>query len=894
MADREDKKNTCEECGKSFMKNWRLEEHLRSHTGERPFKCTVEGCGKSYIRPFHLRRHMLSHSGQQPSFQCSFPGCLKTYNDKHNLKRHEQRSHDYPFKCDYEGCDQAFKKSSQLKRHTCLVHTKESLFKCKVEGCDRGFDSKTRLLRHMKVHYSGYICSKPGCSEAFGTFNQLRVHICNHGFECKHCKRVFPKAYELKKHARIHDSDRKLYECPREGCSRVYTRERNLRTHINSYHEGIREYRCTVEGCAGEFAHKVSLKHHLVLHAQKKIKPRPPPEEKKKLKKKKKPVSLAKRLSGYRSSLSESSDNLSEIPQKGRQVPNKLQRIASENASAKAVNAGSDHVREEGQGSDRTVTNIGDSVEDVTVVPSDEMNTANMNESEEIQARDSSRNLSKAVVAGEQPAKESSVNSNNEDGCRIALDPCAGLTASLGGCKISTSRMDTSEQAQRGNNASSARGDIARECCNSSTVENESPLTNTSCEQNNESDVDVEFTSEGEEDGETGMDWEPDDSPFVQTDHDSAFDFEDMHLESAGESYSRKEVGPSLTGSIERRGHVNDPKERMDTNNKSCEDSSSITFDAPSAAEGVDVDASHNSNTEPKEVDTAENSPVLSKDNALQVLLEEEEGSTERAIEIQNVCLLGEQSVRANSSRSTEEERSHESALEKQNSDQLNSALDTREKSADAIGSLMIQDVRLEREVTPPRDSSMLVTQSLPVERAVGEEEEGDSNRLTNGVQSAIDSCVIVGDVSRKRSSRDAGTSLERTGDAVITSKNGDNECILAASQERVNTMVQAKSDRNVGVKTSVKKRSVKAPSGNPEPNKNSKRTNARGNTSTKVNNRGGVEKEKSSKSNEKPKQNAVQEESSDEVSKAKFRNKSNIFACDLQTLELLWNFKGR
>ena len=34
MADTEERKNTCEECGKSFIKNWRLEEHLRSHTGE--------------------------------------------------------------------------------------------------------------------------------------------------------------------------------------------------------------------------------------------------------------------------------------------------------------------------------------------------------------------------------------------------------------------------------------------------------------------------------------------------------------------------------------------------------------------------------------------------------------------------------------------------------------------------------------------------------------------------------------------------------------------------------------------------------------------------------------------------------------------------------------------
>ena len=37
-----------------------------------------------------------------------------------------------------------------------------------------------------------------------------------------------------------------------------------------------------------------------------------------------------------------------------------------------------------------------------------------------------------------------------------------------------------------------------------------------------------------------------------------------------------------------------------------------------------------------------------------------------------------------------------------------------------------------------------------------------------------------------------------------------------------------------------------------------------------------------------------LKKESHENVSKAKFRSRGNMFACDLQTLELLWNFKGR
>lgn len=49
------------------------------------------------------------------------------------------------------------------------------------------------------------------------------------------------------------------------------------------------------------------------------------------------------------------------------------------------------------------------------------------------------------------------------------------------------------------------------------------------------------------------------------------------------------------------------------------------------------------------------------------------------------------------------------------------------------------------------------------------------------------------------------------------------------------------------------------------------------------------TETEGNSKTIKKPK-----EEPREDVSKAKFRSRGNIFACDLQTLELLWNFKGR
>ncbi|OQV06218.1 Fungal specific transcription factor domain-containing protein [Cladophialophora immunda] len=50
---------TCRFCGRRFSKAEHLGRHLRSHTGEKPFKCSY--CAKSYGRSDVLRRHIKDH-----------------------------------------------------------------------------------------------------------------------------------------------------------------------------------------------------------------------------------------------------------------------------------------------------------------------------------------------------------------------------------------------------------------------------------------------------------------------------------------------------------------------------------------------------------------------------------------------------------------------------------------------------------------------------------------------------------------------------------------------------------------------------------------------------------------------------------------------------------------
>lgn len=172
------------ECTASFSTCEELTVHLsKVHVGSgRPiYECLWKGCSRNGEAGFGSRqkinRHLQSHTGHRP-FQCNI--CHQNFSEAATLQQHMRRhTREKPYVCDHPDCGKAFAIAGALTIHK-RTHNGQRPFKC--PHCDRTFAESSNLSKHLRTHtgVKPYTCREVGCSKSFARPDQLSRHLLTH------------------------------------------------------------------------------------------------------------------------------------------------------------------------------------------------------------------------------------------------------------------------------------------------------------------------------------------------------------------------------------------------------------------------------------------------------------------------------------------------------------------------------------------------------------------------------------------------------------------------------------------------------------------------------------------------------------------------------------------
>ncbi|KAM9352420.1 sal-like protein 1 [Symphorus nematophorus] len=299
-------RHTCRFCTKVFVSDSALQIHLRSHTGERPYRCNI--CGNRFSTQGNLKVHFKRHKEKNPRIHVNpecldetqtttgtpfgllseraaarwFDGSTDSTNPSSLIKKEDNFiSVPIPFSQGYLNSSASMNfRWNPSKTSNTVEARQQRMMNLKKEDMKPSFNSVSKMMT-WNWEEAGDVTPNPfslPSSTSFSGFLSLKRtdnpklrlppittdRRASDPNECIICHRVLSCQSALRMHYRTHTGERP-YHC--KLCGRAFTTKGNLKTHQAVHRASVPlrvQHSCPI--CHRKFMNAVVLQQHVHVH----------------------------------------------------------------------------------------------------------------------------------------------------------------------------------------------------------------------------------------------------------------------------------------------------------------------------------------------------------------------------------------------------------------------------------------------------------------------------------------------------------------------------------------------------------------------------------------------------------------------------------------------------